>query len=48
MADDVEVINTVLANLHNAIHKIYSIYIPATHEATNPPYHAKSERHANS
>ena len=43
MADDVEGINIVLANLCNAVHKIYSIYTPAvTHaameEATNHTY----------
>ena len=51
MADDVEVINIVLANLHNAVHNIYSLYIPVIHaameEVTNQIYHAKSERHAN-
>ncbi len=44
MADDVEVINIVLANLHNAVHKMYSIYILVIHaameEATNQTYHA--------
>jgi hypothetical protein len=33
MADDVEVINIVLANLQNAVHAIYSIYIPVIHAA---------------
>ncbi len=39
MADDVQVINIVLANLQNAVHTIYSIYLPVIHaaieEATN-------------
>jgi hypothetical protein len=33
MANDVEVINIVLANLQNAVHAIYSIYIPVIHAA---------------
>ena len=33
MADDVEVINIVLANLQNAVHAVYSIYIPVIHAA---------------
>ena len=42
MADDVEIINIVLANLHNYILVIYA----AMEEATNQTHHAKSERPA--
>ncbi len=52
MADDVQGKNIVLVTFNNAVHKIYSLYIPVIHEgmkeATSQAYHAKSERHVNS
>ena len=54
VADDAEVMNIVLPNLHTMLFTKYIqfIYIPviyaAMEEATNQTYHAKSERHANS